>query len=118
MGFNMEIKNSALVVYLDCEIDHHSAERLRSQIDATYEKSSCKHIILDFSNVGFMDSSGIGMIIGRYKNAEKRGGRLFITSMNSEMERLYNISGLAKIIFRSDTVEDALTSINTGRDLL
>jgi len=108
MGISMEVMGSTLVAWPDCEIDHHSAERLRVQIDAAFEKSSCRHIILDFSQVRFMDSSGIGMIIGRYKNAEKRGGKLYITGMNQDMGRIFGISGLAKIITRTDTVEEAL----------
>jgi len=117
MGLSMEIKGSALVALPDCEIDHHSTERLRAQIDAAFDKSSCRHIIMDFSQVGFMDSSGIGMIIGRYKSTEKRGGQLCITGMNSEMQRLFNLSGLAKIITRTDTVDDALKNLQTEREL-
>jgi len=115
MGLQTEIKGSALVAQLDCEIDHHSAERLRIQIDAAFEKSSCRHIIFDFSQVGFMDSSGIGMIIGRYKNAEKRGGRMAIAGMSDEMGRLFTISGLAKIIARADTVDEAMQKVSAGR---
>jgi len=55
-----------------------------------------------------MDSSGIGMIIGRYKNTEKRGGQLALSSMNETISRLFDISGLAKIVLRTATVKDAL----------
>ena len=120
MGINIIIQAGALIAKPNCEIDHHSAERLRGQIDAAFDNSSCRHIILDFSDVKFMDSSGIGMIIGRYKNAEKRGGRLALAAMNDEMGRLFHISGLAKIITRTETVEEALADLrapkaSTGR---
>ena len=114
MGIQIKIEGAALIATPGCEIDHHSAERLRGQIDAAFDKSSCRHIILDFSGVQFMDSSGIGMIIGRYKNAEKRGGRLALAGMSTDMERLFHISGLAKIITRAATVEEALETL-TGR---
>ena len=114
MGLKIEISNATLLARLACEIDHHSAERLRVQIDSAFDKSSCKHIVLDFSDVSFMDSSGIGMIIGRYKNTEKRGGRLTIAGMNNDMARIYNISGLAKIINRADTIEEAMQSVISG----
>jgi len=121
MALQIEIRGTALVARPDCEIDHHSAERLRAQIDAAFEKSSCRHIVFDFSQVGFMDSSGIGMIIGRYKNAEKRGGKLALAGMSDEMSRLFTISGLAKIIISSTNVEDALNTVTrnavTGRDV-
>jgi len=116
MGLHVDIKGSALVAKPDCEIDHHSAERLRVQVDAAFDKSSCRNIIFDFSNVGFMDSSGIGMIIGRYKNAEKRGGRLALAGMGDEMGRLFQISGLAKIITRTATVDEALQAFTAGRE--
>ncbi|MCL2378900.1 MAG: anti-sigma factor antagonist [Defluviitaleaceae bacterium] len=107
MGLQLNIEGNALIARPDCEIDHHSAERMRGQIDAVFDNSSCRHIIFDFSGVNFMDSSGIGMIIGRYKNAEKRGGRLALAGMSDEMGRLFHISGLAKIITRTATVEEA-----------
>jgi len=112
MTSNIEIMESSLIARPECEIDHLTAERLRAQIDSAFEKSSCRNIIFDFSNVSFMDSSGIGMIIGRYKSAEKRGGRLAITGMSDAMTRLYTISGLAKIIIRTDTVEEAIAKIS------
>jgi len=114
MTLQLETMGSALVAKPDCEIDYLSAERLRAQIDAAFEKSPCRHIVLDFSQVGFMDSSGIGMIIGRYKNAEKRGGKMALSGMSDEMGRLFTISGLAKIISRTATVEDALENVGAN----
>ena len=115
MGLQLHIEGNALIAKPECEIDHHSAERLRGQIDAAFDKSSCRHIILDFSGVNFMDSSGIGMIIGRYKAAEKRGGRLALAAMSDEMGRIFQISGLAKIITRTATVQEAQEDLLTPR---
>ena len=112
MAIKLSVVGNSLIASPNCEIDHHSAERMRGQIDAAFDNSSCRHIIFDFSGVNFMDSSGIGMIIGRYKNAEKRGGRLALAGMNDEMGRLFHISGLAKIISRTATVEEAQESFN------
>ena len=117
MALQLDINGPALIARPDVEIDHHSAERMRVQVDAAFEKSSCRHIIFDFSQVTFMDSSGIGMIIGRYKNAEKRGGKMALTGMSDEMGRLFTISGLAKIITRTDTVEEALEAVSAGRGI-
>ena len=112
MATQIYSEGNVLIAKPACEIDHHSAERLRGQVDAAFDKSSCRHIIFDFSGVTFMDSSGIGMIIGRYKNAEKRGGRLALAAMSDEMGRLFQISGLAKIITRTATVEEALLDLS------
>ena len=111
MGINMEVNGRVLIAAINGELDHLQAERLRAQIDASFDKSTCKHILLDMAKVSFMDSSGIGMIIGRYKNAEKRGGQLALANMSDAISRLFEVSGLAKIILRTKTVEDALEKL-------
>ena len=111
MGLQMEIQGRVLIAAPEGELDHHQAERLRAQIDATFDKSPCKHMILDMSGISFMDSSGLGMIIGRYKNTEKRGGQLALASMNATVSKLFDISGLAKIVLRTLTVQDALHTL-------
>ena len=116
MELDLSIRGNALIARPNCEIDHHSAQWLRSQVDAAFDKSPCRHVIFDFSDVSFMDSSGIGMIIGRYKNAEKRGGQLALAGMNDEMGRLFQISGLAKIINRATTVDEAYQNLSTRRE--
>jgi len=108
---NMDTKGKVMLVSPAVEIDQYSAERMRSVIDASFEKSPCTYILFDFSQVDFMDSSGIGLLIGRYKQAEKRGGGLMLAHMSENMARLYTISGLAKIIKKFDTVADALADL-------
>jgi stage II sporulation protein AA (anti-sigma F factor antagonist) len=98
MEIQINIKNGVLIAKLSGELDHHSSEDVRQAVDSAFERSNCKHILFDFSDVSFMDSSGIGVIIGRYKNAEKRGGQTGVTGMNSAMQRIFSISGLAKIV--------------------
>jgi len=111
MALQLDIQGRVLIAAPEGEIDHHHAERLRAQIDAAYDKSPCRHMILDMSGVSFMDSSGLGMIIGRYKNAEKRGGQLALAQLNPNLGKLFEISGLSKIVLRTQTVEAALESL-------
>ena len=112
--FHIDTQGKVLVISPMPEIDAHSAERLRSAVDAAFEKSPCTHMVFDFSKVSFMDSSGIGMLIGRYKLAEKRGGSITIASMSEEMARIYAISGLAKIIKQCASKEEALSALKGG----
>jgi len=114
MGIQLNIEGRVLIASLTGELDHHQAERLRPQIDSAYENSVCKHLVLDMSEISFMDSSGIGMIIGRYKNTEKRGGQLVLASMDERVSRLFEVSGLAKIVARAETVKDALDKLGGG----
>ena len=104
---HFEKRGKTLYITLEGEIDHHSAVGLREKIDAAFEPTDCLKIIFDFKGVTFMDSSGIGMIIGRYKNANKRGGTVAIAGMSQEVGRIFQISGLAKIITSYASVEDA-----------
>jgi stage II sporulation protein AA (anti-sigma F factor antagonist) len=102
-----EIQGTVLSVALAGELDHHSATDIRDKLDSTYERSGCRHIVFDFTEVSFMDSSGIGMLMGRYKNAEKRGGKVAVATMNSQLSRLFALSGLQKIIGQYPSVKAA-----------
>jgi len=107
-GRKMDIKqkNKTLYIQLEGELDHHSAQSLRERIDQAFEPTDCRQIVFDFARVTFMDSSGIGMIIGRYKNAKKRSGTVSIVGMNPEVGRIFQISGLAKIVDSYATLEE------------
>ncbi|MCL2372163.1 MAG: anti-sigma factor antagonist [Defluviitaleaceae bacterium] len=115
MGIQLDIQGRVMVATLEGELDHHQAERLRPQLDTAFENSPCKHLVLDMGEVSFMDSSGIGMIIGRYKNAEKRGGQLTLACMNSSLAKLFEFSGLQKIVHSTATVSDAIAKMEGGK---
>ena len=78
------------------ELDHCMAERIRNTIDATVLKTDAKVVVFDLSEVGFMDSSGIGMMIGRYKFMKRRGGGVRVRGMRQPVERVFRMSGLGK----------------------
>ena len=109
-----EIKGPVLSVVLSGELDHHHAANIRDKLDSVYERSGCRHIIFDFTEVSFMDSSGIGMLMGRYKNAEKRGGKVAVANMNNQLTRLFALSGLQKIVGQYATVNAASAAILKG----
>lgn len=107
MDVQIKINNNCLLVTMGGELDHHSSEEAREKVDKFFERSGCRNIIFDFTRVTFMDSSGIGMIIGRYKNTEKCGGILSIVGMNDELSRIFHLSGLAKIVRCYASLADA-----------
>jgi len=100
-------RNKNLIVKIVGDIDQHNAEDIRVKVDKAFERSKCRDMIFDFSEVEFMDSSGIGLLIGRYKNVCGRGGAVAIANMNRDLGRIYNISGLKKIIGSYDTLDQA-----------
>ena len=87
-----------LIVYLNGEIDHFCAEKLRKEIEGYLKDRSVMRLTMDFSHVSFMDSSGIGMLIGRYKTMIERGGTVFARNMKPSVERLFRMAGLHRII--------------------
>ncbi len=108
MNVKCETKNRTLIVRIAGEIDHYSSNEIKSKIDREYKQRNCKNILFDFNDVTFMDSSGIGVIMGRYKNVIARGGFVGVFSINKELIKIFEVSGLFKIIMYYDNIERAL----------
>lgn len=108
-GAVYEINKRCLIIRLSQELDHHNAVLIREKADKLIERNHIKHIIFDFSGAGFMDSAGIGVIMGRYKKVIFIGGKIAVASVNATVDRIFRLSGLYKIIEKYDTVEKALS---------
>lgn len=80
------------------EIDHHTTEKIRRSVDYEIQRYFPREVIFDFSCVTFMDSSGIGMIIGRYKLITMLGGKLKIINLIPSVKKVLEMSGISKII--------------------
>lgn len=111
MYLEFENIEDILIVHLKGELDHHSAEEVRNLIDDRLERNSIIKLVMDFSGVTFMDSSGIGVVIGRYKKLLLKKGTLSVTSINETIRRVFEISGMFKIIKVYDYVENAVANI-------
>lgn len=101
------IKQS-LIVGIQGELDHHTAEQMRDKLDELIEDPIIKNLIIDIKDMGFMDSSGIGVLIGRYKLITSRGGQVGIININPNIKKIFRVSGLQKIFKTYDSLEDAL----------
>ena len=104
-------KGTTLIVKIMEDMDHHSAQYLRQKIDFEIVKSTVKNIIFDFSNVNFMDSSGIGVVVGRYKNIQKLNGRAAIVNANPKIMQIFEMSGVLKIIPAYSDMDRAISSM-------
>ncbi|WDV47499.1 anti-sigma F factor antagonist [Clostridiaceae bacterium M8S5] len=105
----LKLKNvrDNLVVRLNGELDHHTSEEVRKEIDDFFMTKSLKNIILDFKDLNFMDSSGIGLIIGRFKLVRDRKGEVKIINVDDRLMKMMTMSGIQKIAKFYDTLEDA-----------
>ncbi len=97
-------KDKQLLVEITEDIDHHVAEKIRRKIDEQITRYMPRKTVFDFSRVTFMDSAGIGMIIGRYKMMKLIGGSLEIVNVGSQTKRILEMSGIGKIIPMRDKV--------------
>lgn len=93
----IENKNDTLVVKLKGDIDHHRCADIRKKIDARADSVRPKLLVLDFSCVQFMDSSGVGLVMGRYRQMSLLGGRLKVINVNENISRVFRLSGLESL---------------------
>lgn len=91
-------EDKVLLLKITEELDHHMVEKLRRKADFEIEKYIPRKVIFDFNNVTFMDSAGIGLILGRYKNISILGGKLEVINVNNQVVKILNMSGLSKLI--------------------
>ncbi len=97
MKNKISISNRELTYRLSGEIDHHSAKAARELIDTLIQQQRPILLRLDFSDVGFMDSSGIGLIMGRYRMMTLYGGRVTVVNVPDELKRMMQLSGLGAL---------------------
>lgn len=86
-----------MTAYLAGEIDHHSAKGVREEIDEVANRVQPADMYLDFKDVTFMDSSGIGLVMGRYSLMQEFGGRLHVINMSSHIRKVMRLAGLDRL---------------------
>lgn len=97
----------ALVAALCGELDHHNASYVREELESRFSAAGMRNLIFDLSGLRFMDSSGLGILIGRYKTVSAIGGQTRIAAPSEQADRLLRLAGIYKIIPAYDTVSDA-----------
>ena len=87
-----------LEVEITEEIDHHNSEKIRTRLDYEIQRFMPRKVVMNMEKVGFMDSAGIGLIIGRYKITKAYGGELEIQNASPKLKRIFDMSGLENIV--------------------
>lgn len=114
LNINLERKQTVLLVRLEGELDHHTAEELRNKVEYELEENGVQHIILNLKALSFMDSSGIGVILGRYKQVKERQGEIIVCSISPQVKRLFDMSGLFKVIRLEENETNALQTLGVA----
>lgn len=99
------IEDKLLVFEITEELDHHACEIIRRRADYEIQRFMPKRVIFDFNRVIFMDSAGVGLIIGRYKTINNLGGELVMMNVNEKVKRVFEMSGVLRLISIIDNYE-------------
>lgn len=105
-------KKRMIVMRIGGEIDHHSAKVIRNELEREIKRTGAVNIALDFGRVAFMDSAGIGMIIGRYKTVKALGGDIIVFDVPEQMQRLFKMAGLDKLVVMCDSLREGMEIIS------
>lgn len=100
------VRNHCLVIRLPREIDHYQAEQIRKECELEFLRSLIRDIIFDFSETTFMDSSGIGLILGRVQQMELIEGKVYLFGGNPLIRKMWEMSGILRHVTILDTVEE------------
>ncbi|MBS8264762.1 anti-sigma F factor antagonist [Mesobacillus boroniphilus] len=114
LNIDMEVKHDVLLIRVSGELDHHTAEQLREQATKALENGEVRHIVLNLEQLTFMDSSGLGVILGRYKQIKQLHGEMVVCAISPPIKRLFDMSGLFKIIRLEPTEEYALERLGVA----
>lgn len=98
MPVKIEVTDSVVTAYLDGELDHHTASAIREEVDKAIDQNKPELLILDFRDISFMDSSGIGLVMGRYRKLkELPGSELHITNTSPWIYKVMHLAGLERL---------------------
>ena len=92
-------KGGSLTVMLTGELDHHNAADIRETLDGMLD-GSVRELVLDMSGVTFMDSTGIGIVLGRYRRMQERDGRLYLSGLGGSAEKILRMAGVLGLVER------------------
>ena len=107
---DFQMKDDILIVGIAGDLDHHQATRIREEIDKTLDTFICKNLIFDFTMLEFMDSSGIGVVMGRYNKIKDKGGRVVIAGGSKYVHMILEMAGIFTIIDKFENILLALQS--------
>ena len=116
MEIRFEMTEDILIAYLFGELDHHSAGEIRTSLDKTMDTFRAKHLILDFEKVTFMDSAGIGVVMGRYTRVHEKGGRIFVSGAGTYIYRILEMAGVFTITELCKSPKEGIQILEKARE--
>ena len=105
MDNQYEIRDGSLRVFMPRELDHHEAGKLRAQTDLLIENYQIRQLVFDFSQTEFMDSSGIGLILGRVRKIHPINGKVYLFGGNELIQKMWEMAGILNLVTVLDSIE-------------
>lgn len=109
-----ETESGVMIYYLPPELDHYAAEMIKRKSERVFEEEKIQYLIFDFEKTTFMDSSGIGLITGRFRRVHDRGGKVYVIHVGEAIDKILNMSGIYRIIHKRNTKEDIIKEMIEG----
>lgn len=113
MEFQVKVLEDTILAKIVGELDHHTSEDIRNQLDYLLKKNGVKNLIFDLSNLTFMDSSGVGMFMGRYKKVKEKKGTPLLVNLPQSNRKLFQMSGLFNIYEECSSIEEGLNKVRS-----
>lgn len=111
-----EEKGETLIIYLPGELDHYVAGMIREETESLFVCKKIRDVIFDYTNTHFMDSSGIGLVMGRYRQVRYLKGDVYIVGVNEKVARILDISGLYRVAKKRENIDAALQDIKEKKE--
>lgn len=102
MPLSIVNEKESLAAMLSGEIDHHSSQKMREEIDSCVRQQHPPELILDFGRVEFMDSSGIGLVLGRFRLMQEMDGKLILRNLPAQIRRVMRVAGIENLDIRQE----------------
>ncbi|PPA71311.1 anti-sigma F factor antagonist [Jeotgalibacillus proteolyticus] len=109
-----EIKKDVLLLRMQGELDHHATEKIREELLNLMDEHDIHHLVLNLSELEFMDSSGLGLMLGRYKHLQKKNGSMIVCAISEPVKRLFEMSGLFRIMIIETSEDHALMRLGVA----
>ena len=107
-SFIYEAKGQILIIHMPAELDHHNCRNLRYETDLLLAENYVSKLIFDFSRTTFMDSSGIGILLNRYKQIKEGGGSVEFSGASPQIQRILKLGGILTLMPQFESKEEAI----------
>ncbi len=115
MHISENVVSDILVARINGELDMNSAGKFRDFVTSKMDELELNHLILNLREMKFIDSTGLGAILGRYRNLEKDNGKILLVGLNPVVKRVFSISGLLKIMKEYPSEKEAIKAVKKAK---